>query len=197
MYNAVQNCVLEFSLWSEKFYQDPFNEVELDVVFEGPNGSKRVMPAFWSGENLWKVRFSAPDVGGYSYTTICSDKENLSLHNQKGEIEVSPYQGKNPLLIHGPLRASENHRYLEHIDGTPFFWLADTWWMGLCKRLIWPQDFRALTEDRVSKGFTIIQIIAGLYPDMPPFDERGANEAGFPWEEDYTRINPAYLIWRI
>jgi hypothetical protein len=28
---------------------------------------------------------------------------------------------------------------------------------------------------------------------MHPFDPRGANEAGFPWEKDYTRINPAYF----
>jgi hypothetical protein len=38
-----------------------------------------------------------------------------------------------------------------------------------------------------------VQIVAGLYPDMPGFDPRGANEAGFPWEPDYTRINPAYF----
>jgi len=28
---------------------------------------------------------------------------------------------------------------------------------------------------------------------MFPFDPRGANEAGFPWEEDYARLNPAYF----
>jgi hypothetical protein len=50
-----------------------------------------------------------------------------------------------------------------------------------------------LAADRVSKGFTVIQIIAGLYPDMPPFDPRGANEAGFPWQPDYARINPHYF----
>jgi len=50
-----------------------------------------------------------------------------------------------------------------------------------------------LTADRISKGFTVIQIVAGLYPDMPPFDPRGANEAGFPWEKGYTRINPSYF----
>ena len=50
-----------------------------------------------------------------------------------------------------------------------------------------------LAADRTAKGFTVIQIIAGLYPDMPPFDERGANEAGFPWEKDFSRINPAYF----
>jgi hypothetical protein len=47
--------------------------------------------------------------------------------------------------------------------------------------------------DRVRKGFNVIQIVAGLYPDMPQFDPRGANEAGYPWEPDYKRINPAYF----
>jgi hypothetical protein len=40
-----------------------------------------------------------------------------------------------------------------------------------------------LAEDRKRKGFNVVQIVAGLYPDMHPFDPRGANEAGFPWEE--------------
>jgi len=65
--------------------------------------------------------------------------------------------------------------------------------MGLCKRLGWPGEFRQLTAGRVAKGFSVIQIVAGLYPDMPAFDERGANEAGFPWEADYARINPDYF----
>jgi hypothetical protein len=86
-----------------------------------------------------------------------------------------------------------SRRFLEHRDGTPFFWLGDTWWMGLTRRLPWPHDFRRLIADRVAKGFSVIQIVAGLYPDMPAFDERGANEAGFPWERDYSRINPAYF----
>ncbi|MEJ2701240.1 MAG: DUF4038 domain-containing protein [Sedimentisphaerales bacterium] len=28
---------------------------------------------------------------------------------------------------HGPLQVSKNDRYLVHKDGTPFFWLADTY----------------------------------------------------------------------
>jgi hypothetical protein len=65
--------------------------------------------------------------------------------------------------------------------------------MGLCKRLRWPNDFQRLVADRIGKGFTVIKIVAGLYPDMPPFDPRGANEAGYPWEENYARINPTYF----
>jgi hypothetical protein len=29
--------------------------------------------------------------------------------------------------------------------------------------------------------------------DMPPFDPRGQNEAGYPWEAGCERINPAYF----
>jgi hypothetical protein len=63
----------------------------------------------------------------------------------------------------------------------------------LCKRLGWPGDFQRLAADRVAKGFSVVQIVAGLYPDMPAFDERGANEAGFPWEPGYARIRPGYF----
>ncbi len=72
-------------------------------------------------------------------------------------------------------------------------WLGDTWWLGLAGRLPWPEGFKTLTTDRLAKGFSVIQIVAGPYPDMMPFDPRGANEAGFPWEEGYARINPAYF----
>jgi len=88
---------------------------------------------------------------------------------------------------------ASGRRHFEHADGTPFLWLGDTWWMGLCKRLAWPKDFKRLAADRRAKGFNVVQIIAGLYPDMPAFDPRGVNEAGFPWTRDYARINPAYF----
>jgi hypothetical protein len=65
--------------------------------------------------------------------------------------------------------------------------------MGLCHRLHWPEDVKALAADRKEKGFTVIQIVAGLYPDMHPFDPRGANEAGYPWETNYTSIRPQYF----
>ncbi len=58
----------------------------------------------------------------------------------------------------------------------------------------WPDEFSGfLAADRVKKGFNVVQIVAGLYPDMFPFDPRGSNEAGFPWEAEYARINPKYF----
>jgi len=189
----MKNCMTEFSFRSAKAYADPFNDVELDAVFTGPDGTKSTVPAFWAGENLWRVRFSSPLVGRHSYRTVCSDASNPDLHGREGVIEVTVYAGNNPLYEHGAIRVSENRRHLEHLDGTPFFWLADTWWLGLCKRLRWPEEFQLIASDRVRKGFSVIQIVAGLYPDMLPFDERGANESGFPWEQDYARIRPPYF----
>jgi hypothetical protein len=115
------------------------------------------------------------------------------LHGVAGVVRVEPYRGDNPLFRHGPIRVAADRRHFEHADGTPFFWLGDTWWMGLCRRLHWPEEFRRLTADRKVKGFNVVQIVAGLYPDMPPFDPRGAGEAGFPWEPNYARIRPAYF----
>ena len=193
MYYAAQNCMTEWSFASGRVYRDPFNEVTLDVAFTDPDGEAHRVPAFWAGEQTWCVRYASPKVGTHRWRSICSDPSNSDLHGREGVLEVKPYEGDNPLLCHGPLRVSADRCYLEHLDGTPFFWLGDTWWMGLCERLSWPGDFRTLTADRVRKGFSVIQIVAGLYPDMPAFDERGVNEAGFPWEEDYIRINPAYF----
>ena len=178
---------------SAKQYKDPFNELELDVLIRDPHGREQRVPAFWAGGQEWRVRYSADAAGRYTFETICSDTSNAHLHGRTGVLEVAPYDGGNSLLRHGAPRVSQDRRHLEHADGTPFFWLGDTWWMGLSKRLRWPADFERLAADRVHKGFTVVQIVAGLYPDMPQFDARGANEAGFPWEPGYARINPAYF----
>jgi hypothetical protein len=123
----------------------------------------------------------------------CSDPADAGLHGVEGHVEVVPYRGDNPLYRHGPIQVSADRRHFAHADGTPFFWQGDTWWMGLCDRLRWPDEFLALAADRKAKGFTVVQVVAGLYPDMPAFDERGRNEAGFPWEKDYDRIRPEYF----
>jgi hypothetical protein len=188
---GIARCVVEWSYSSEKVYADPFNDVELDVVFTDPQGHEQTVPAFWAGEQTWRIRYSPTAAGRYTYRTVASDKGDL--HGRGGVLEVAAYQGDNILRKHGPIRVASDRRHFEHEDGTPFFWLGDTWWMGLCHRMRWPEDFQQLAADRVKKGFTVVQIIAGLYPDMPPFDPRGANEAGYPWEADYTRINPNYF----
>ena len=187
------NVMTELTFDSAKDYSDPFNQVELDVAFIDPSGKEFRVPAFWGGGKTWRVRYASGHPGTHRYETHCSDKSNPGLHGKKGAVEVIPYQGKNPLYVHGPLRVMPDHRHFEYADGTPFLWLGDTWWMGLCKRLHFPDEFQTLSHDRIQKGFNVVQIVAGLYPDMPAFDPRGANEAGFPWANDYRTVRPEYF----
>jgi len=187
------NVPLELTFTAQREHADPFNQVALDVIFKEPDGTARKVPAFWAGGVKWKVRYASPQVGSHSWRSETSDPQDAGLHGMSGKVEITPYRGENPLYAHGPIRIAEDKRHFEHADGTPFFWLGDTWWMGLCHRLHYPDEFQKLTADRKEKGFNVIQIVAGLYPDMPPFDPRGANEAGFPWEKDYTRIRPEYF----
>ncbi len=187
------NRMVEFTFASAKPYPDPFNEVILDAVFTDPSGSKRRVPAFWAGGLTWRVRYASPITGVHRFQTECSDTQNTGLHGVRGEVTITPYTGQNPLFRHGAIRVADDSRHFAHADGTPFFWLGDTWWLGLVKRLRWPEDFQALSADRRDKGFTVIQIVAGLYPDMPAFDERGLGDNGLPWEKLYERIRPEYF----
>jgi hypothetical protein len=190
---AQQRCPTEWSFESGKTYADPFNDVELDLMCKAPSGRESRVPAFWAGGSTWRVRFSPSETGHYSFKTICNDSSNRDLHGRTGTLDVAPYTGSNILYQRGAVRVADDHRHFQHADGTPFFWLGDTWWMGFTSRLNWPDGFQRLAADRINKGFTVVQIVAGLYPDMPPFDPRGANEAGFPWQSDFSRMNPAYF----
>ena len=58
----------------------------------------------------------------------------------------------------GPLKVSDNQRFLVQQDGTPFFWLGDTAW-ELFHRLN-REDAEKYLKNRAEKGFTVIQAVA-------------------------------------
>lgn len=187
------NVPSEITFTAQKSHEDPFNSVTLDVSFTTPTGGVQKVPAFWAGKNQWRVRYASAAPGIHRWKAECNDTTDAGLNGVSGTLEIAPYRGTNPLYAHGPIRIADNKRHFAYADGTPFFWLGDTWWMGLCHRLHWPEDFQTLAADRKTKGFNVVQIVAGLYPDMHPFDPRGANEAGYPWEKDYAAIRPEFF----
>src|SRR5262245_44587720 len=85
------NRMAEFTFESATVYQDPFNEVTLDVVFTDPSSAKRRVPAFWAGGGTWRVRYSSPVAGVHRFQTECSDTRNAGLHGVRGEVTISPY----------------------------------------------------------------------------------------------------------
>jgi hypothetical protein len=190
---AEQYVPVEWAYRSAKIYHDPFNEVDVDVIFVNEDtGEEWRVPTFWAGGNEWRVRFAPPAPGVYKYRAESTDKGNADLNGHDGTLRVSPYGGTNSLLIDGPLKISPDRRHFEFADGTAFLWLGDTWWDGLCNRIS-NQGFRTLAADRHAKGFNVVQIVAGLNPDEEPFDLRGDNEGGYAWEQGFARINPAYF----
>jgi hypothetical protein len=187
------NQVVEIAFTARKPHADAFATVELDVVFDAPDGRSDRVPAFWAGGDLWKVRYASPAVGVHRYRTECTAKDDAGLHAVEGSVVVAPPTGTNPLLRHGPVRIAADRRHFEHADGTPFLWLGDTWWKALCKRIDLP-EFHELCADRATKGFNVVQIVCGPYPDEAMLEPRWANEAGLPYTTlDFRTVNPAYF----
>jgi hypothetical protein len=167
---------------------------EVDVRFTSDRGDALTVPAYQASDGTIRVRFAPPHQGSFDYEVRGLDG---FLGTSGGRIEVQPYEGSNTLFLHGRPRVAMDRRHLEHRDGTPFTWLGDTWWMGLGTRLRWPDEFTSLLEDRVAKGFSVVQIVAGPLPDFPATAEGTwhrdqANEAGWPWLPDWEAIDPAY-----
>ncbi|MBU1820311.1 MAG: glycoside hydrolase family 140 protein [Bacteroidetes bacterium] len=72
-------------------------------------------------------------------------------------LSVGTVRAQN-LAERGPLRVSDNQRYLQTTDGKPFFWLGDTAW-ELFHRLNREEADRYL-KTRAAQGFTVIQAVA-------------------------------------
>jgi hypothetical protein len=117
----------------------------------------------------------------------------LSSANAQEEL----WRGKSVDFSHGKLIVSKNKRYLEHADGTPFFYLGDTAW-ELFHRLN-EAEVDEYLENRRAKGFTVIQavILAELDGLQTP-DANGRlplknletvepNEAYFEWVDKVIR----------
>lgn len=191
---GIRNQIAEWSYVTVQTYQDPFNEIELDVLLTDEEGKHWTVPAFWTGDSEWRLRFTPPSEGRYLFRSICSDRNNRQLHGVDGMLEVSSDDAHlSPLFRRGAIQVSTNGRYFEHADGTPFLWLADTWYTCLTKRMDYPGMLETLVADRVEKGFSVVEMSIGLGPETPAFDPRDENEAGYPWEDDFTSIRPAYF----
>lgn len=190
---TTQHGVAELTFVAQEQHAVPRDRLDLVCHVTDPDGHTSDVPAYWAGGDLWRARYTSGIVGRHMYRTTCADTQDAGLHDRAGVIEVSAYTGANPLFAHGPITVSRDGRHLAHADGTPFFWLGDTWWMAGTGRFRWPDVVQTLTADRVEKGFTVVQLVAGLIPEIEFFDPRATNEGGFAWPRGYGEINPAFF----
>lgn len=178
---------IESRFTSTRDYENPVQDTKLRVAFTTPSGEKRTMLGFWDGGRTWAVRFSPDEIGTWSYRTTCSDSSNEGLDGKTGSFECVPYKGESDFFRHGELRLSENRRFFEHADGTPFFWLADTVWCGPLFADF--SDWQVFLADRVDKEFTAIQFV------MTQWRMAKTDADGNPtyWGKEKVRVNSKFF----
>ena len=174
----------ELSFKSAALYSNALQEASLSAVFTSPLGETQQVDGFWDGGKTWRIRFSPDQPGRWTFQTTCSDASNRGLHDQSGQFLCTSSIGTDRFREHGPVRVARDHRHLEHADGTPFIWLADTIWNGA--RLAAPANWDFYSQARASQNFSAAQ-----WAVAPGEDAKGETAiAGFP---ERIAVNPAFF----
>lgn len=102
--------------------------------------------------------------------------ETLSALSAKND-----WRGKSVDFSHGNLQVSPNKHYLQHADGTPFLYLADTGWEMLSR--LNEAEVELYLENRRAKGFTVIQTVI-----MDELDGRTVDSTYLDWIKKVLNI---------
>jgi hypothetical protein len=174
----------EQSFKSSVLYPNALQDVSLRVIFKSPLGETNEVDGFWDGGRTWRVRYSPDQPGRWKFRTTCSDKSNDGLHNEVGEFICTAALGEKRFAKHGRVRVALDQRHLEHADGRPFFWLADTVWNGA--RASELKDWQFYAGIRASQRFTVVQWAAAPGEDL-------RNESAYGGFPERIAINPDYF----
>jgi hypothetical protein len=156
-----------------------------------PSGRLWRLPVFLTRGHGWGARYSSRLAGVHAFRWL--DSVGLPLtHAPTGTISVGGAENGTALDRHGPIRVAEDRRHFEHEDGTPFLWLADTWWHVLSPR-IGDEELRRLVRQRVEQGFTAAQIVVGPLPEVREGEPAGVTVGGFAWEARWSEVRPAFF----
>ncbi|HBY62753.1 MAG TPA: hypothetical protein DEH78_23260 [Solibacterales bacterium] len=176
----------EHTFTSAKDHANPLKE-EVLVRFEGPNGARDEVPAFWDGGRRWKVRYSPELTGNWKFSTAAADTGDNGLHAQTGAFKVSSYRGANELYRKGAPHLSANRRYFVQGYNKPWFWLGDTAWNGALMATV--EEWQRYLADRAARKFTAIQVVTTQWR-AGRADEKGL--VAFTGTES-IRVNPAFF----
>ena len=180
--------LFETAFTSPRSYENPLQDVELFVTFTSPSRQTQTVRGFWDGGSVWRVRFSPDQPGNWTYTTRATPEADRGLNSRSGAFGVVSNNGQTRFDRHGPVRVSSSHTFLEHADGTPFFWLADTGWNAALHAT--PEEWRHYVDVRSLQGFTAVQWVATEWRAAPHGDR--LNEHAYSGN-DRIAINPAFF----
>lgn len=169
-------------------YTNAPQDVLLTVTFTSPLGTTHKVHGFWDGGKTWRVRFIPNQPGTWTWQSACSVDYDLGLNKISGSFLCTAAQGKNLFTQHGPVRVSNDHRYLMHDDRTPFFWLADTAWNG--PLLATDKDWAAYLAERSRQKFSAVQWVTTQWRAAPNGDRE--NHLAYTGRE-HIQLNLAFF----
>ncbi len=185
---------IELTFTSDSNSTNAYREAVASVALQAPNGDLSHVPIFWDGDRIFRARICPKQVGRYQFELIPHQSNKIAWSSPaQGEFIIEAYGGENPLMRHGALVAAPATRRLIHTDGAPFLWLADTWWYGATGRCAWPQPFQDLATQRAQQGFSVVQLVVGMPPEVDADHDAIANEGGYPFTRRWDLINPRYF----
>jgi hypothetical protein len=162
---------VEITLHARKAYANSYQDVTVWVDLKGPGFNKRCY-GFWDGGDTFRVRVMATAPGAWSWTSG-SEPADPGLTAGTGSFDAQPWsdaeKAANPNR-RGMIRPSANGHAFQYADGTPFFYLADTWWAASTNRFPWKdnqyvyalgpnasfQDYVAYRKAQQFNGMTIL-----------------------------------------
>jgi hypothetical protein len=122
--------IKEIVLTAENQYENPYTAVDCWVDLKGPGFNKRVY-GFWDGGQIFKVRLAATNPGEWSWVSGADPSADAGLNGQSGSFNAINWTEKEKKANNnrrGFIRATPNGHALQYADGTPFFFIGDTWW---------------------------------------------------------------------
>ena len=143
---------VEITLTAENSYVNPYKDVEVWIRLSGPAFDKKVY-GFWDGGSTFKVRIMATTPGEWVWITS-SNTEDKGLNGKSGSFRAIPWtedEIKTNPNRRGLIRTNPKspHGFI-YPDGTPFFFIADTWWAAMTWR--YPFEGRTKIPDSYVPG---------------------------------------------
>jgi len=162
---------------------NPFVDVELTAVFR-QGDSRMEVSGFYDGDGVYRLRFSPPARGRWTYETRSNRPE---LTGKIGSLTaVAP--GKDN---HGPVRVANTYHFA-YADGTPYFPIGTTCYAWVHQdEALREQTLRTLAESPFNK------IRFCVFPKRYSYNEN--EPVLYPFEGtppktwDFTRFNPAFF----
>jgi len=192
MLEIERRSLLELSFEAKREYENPFL-VTLNCEFKAPSGKRHLVPGFYDGSNMWKVRFSPNENGVWTHRLIANNRD--SFFRCTGEFRV--FEPDEPLR--GFLKACPGKYWgFEYESGEPCFILGDTMY-NLFGVAYCGLDVETVLKRRAEQGFNLIRARLQVSPYHPP---RGYNDwqtrSAWPWQgspqkPDFTRFNLEYF----